>query len=298
MKAYQIPIGILVLFALLIVSPVGDVLAQRGGGLRADLTEEQRAAIHEKVEKMRSQDATREEIHAARREMLEGYGIKLPENRGQGRSRKGFWANLTNEQREAIKQNIAELKEQGASQEEIRAARAEMLQGFGIELPVRCGQGHVRRGLRVDLTKEQRAAIREKREEMRSQGATREEIRSVVDELLKGHGINMPEQSGSSEIMSSETASAGLIAYSYPNPFGSEVNISYALNAQSDVRIQICDVTGRLIRSFEMGVQEPGTYSVHWDGTYENGTETTSGVYWYRIEAETQTVSKRMTLLR
>jgi hypothetical protein len=94
MKVYRMPIGILVLFALLILSPTGGVLAQhhhgRGGshgpvgpapghgGFWAELTEEQREAIHEKMEELHSQEATHEEIHAAVQEMLEEWGIELP----------------------------------------------------------------------------------------------------------------------------------------------------------------------------------------------------------------------------
>jgi DNA-binding transcriptional regulator YhcF (GntR family) len=43
------------------------------------LTEEQRAALHEMVSEMREAGSTREEIHAAVRALLEGWGIELPE---------------------------------------------------------------------------------------------------------------------------------------------------------------------------------------------------------------------------
>ena len=46
----------------------------------------------------------------------------------------GFWAKLTAEQREAIHNKIKEMRDQDASREEIKAAVAEMLKGYGIEL--------------------------------------------------------------------------------------------------------------------------------------------------------------------
>ena len=44
------------------------------------MSEEQRKAVHDKVREMREAGTSREEIHAAIREMLEGFGIELPES--------------------------------------------------------------------------------------------------------------------------------------------------------------------------------------------------------------------------
>ena len=214
------------------------------------------------------------------------------------------------------------MRSQGATREEIRTAVREMLEGWGIEVPERPGEGHPGGhshgrgrggGFWADLTEEQREAIHEKREELRSQGATREEIHAAIREMLEGYGVELPnhpgstsggtssseEMSASSGTMSSEGTSTDFILQtkSYPNPFSRETGITYTLNAPADVRVQIHNVAGRLVRNFEMGAQQPGTYSVHWDGTYENGAPVTSGVYFYQIKAGTQTISKPMILL-
>ena len=54
--------------------------------LGAQLTEEQREAVHAKVQEMRESGASQEAIHEAVRSMLEGYGITPPEGRPEGRS--------------------------------------------------------------------------------------------------------------------------------------------------------------------------------------------------------------------
>jgi hypothetical protein len=46
---------------------------------RADLTDEQRTAIRERVGEMRRTDATREEIRTAVMEMLKEYGVQIPD---------------------------------------------------------------------------------------------------------------------------------------------------------------------------------------------------------------------------
>ena len=110
----------------------------RGYGLNLhdSLTDEQRTALHEKVTEMREAGATREEIRETRREMLEEYGVELPENWGE---RRGYGLNLhdslTEEQRTALHEKVTEMREAGATREEIRAARREMLEKYGIEVP-------------------------------------------------------------------------------------------------------------------------------------------------------------------
>jgi DNA-binding transcriptional regulator YhcF (GntR family) len=114
-----------------------------------------------------------------------------------GHEGKGFWADMTQDQRGDVQDMIKEMKDQGATREEIRAAVVEMLEGYGIEVPEDWpgpfGPGHGRGGFWKDLTKEQREAVREMIKEMRDQSATREEIRAAVVEMLEGYGIEVPE---------------------------------------------------------------------------------------------------------
>jgi len=110
----------------------------QGGGmnLHDSLTEEQHTALHDKATEMREAGATREEIQKARREMLEGYGVELPENWGK---RSGYGLdlddNLTEEQQTALHDKVTEMKEAGAAREEIQKTVGAMLEGYGVELP-------------------------------------------------------------------------------------------------------------------------------------------------------------------
>ena len=186
--------------------PIG--FGHRKAGFKANLTDEQREAVREKKEEMRSQGATREEIHAAVTELLEEYGIELPENwdrrhgpKGFGHGHRGFWADLTDEQRETVREKIKEMRDQDATREEIHAAVTEMVKGYGIDLPedwkgprgFRGDFGPGPFGFCADLTDEQREAIHDKIKEMRDQDATHEEIHTAVAEMLKGYGVDLPE---------------------------------------------------------------------------------------------------------
>lgn len=65
----------------------------RGNGVGyyfcADLTDEQRTAIHDKVVEMREAGATREKIRTAVAEMLEEFGVELPEDWAEYRGIRG-----------------------------------------------------------------------------------------------------------------------------------------------------------------------------------------------------------------
>jgi DNA-binding transcriptional regulator YhcF (GntR family) len=276
------------------------------GGFGANLTDEQRQAVQEKIKEMRSQGAKREEIHAAVAEMLKGYGIEVPEPKDWAGPPDGggFLKDLTKEQREAVQAKIKEMRDQGAKREEIHAAVTEMLKGYGIEVPENWAGLHGRGdfgpglgGFWKDLTKEQREAVHEKIKEMRSQGATREEIRSAMAEMIQGFGIQSPQDSGS---VSSGTASAvpNITAQSYPNPFNPETEISYTLPENSYVSVTIFNIQGQKVKRLVNEYQPAGTKKVVWDGRDENGEGVASGIYFYRIEAGSHTMTNRMVLLK
>lgn len=95
--------------------------------------------------------------------------------------------NLTDEQREAIKLRVQELREAGATREEIRAEITAMLQEWGIELPA---FQHRRELWLGSLTEEQRAEIRQIVQD------TREETRAKITAKLEEWGVEVPEFQG------------------------------------------------------------------------------------------------------
>ena len=140
---------LLVVAVVISLAATGVVYAGMNHGRRGpfgdQLTEEQREAIHTRVQEMRQAGASREEVHDAIRGMLEGYGVTAPEcppeRAREGRGPGGrFGDQLTEEQREAIHTRVREMRQAGASREEIRATVHEMLTGFGIE-PPDCPEG-------------------------------------------------------------------------------------------------------------------------------------------------------------
>jgi hypothetical protein len=80
----------------------------------------------------------------------------------------------------------------------------------------------------------------------------------------------------------------------YPNPFNPSTSIKFALNEQAEISLSIYSLTGelveKLISSSEFGA---GTYSITFDAS-----KLASGTYIYTITNGSQSISKKMTLLK
>jgi len=72
------------------------------------------------------------------------------------------------------------------------------------------------------------------------------------------------------------------LAQNFPNPFNSTTTIEYQISEKMIVKIAIYDITGRVIKMFQKN-QEPGIYTLSWDGKNNNGYSLPSGVYIYRM---------------
>ncbi|MFQ6042309.1 MAG: fibronectin type III domain-containing protein, partial [Candidatus Poribacteria bacterium] len=88
------------------------------------------------------------------------------------------------------------------------------------------------------------------------------------------------------------------LAQNFPNPFNPETWIPYELAEESEVRISIYDVQGKLVRTLYLGHKEIGRYfskdkAAYWDGRNDLGEKAGSGIYFYQIQAgDFQTVRK------
>ncbi len=84
----------------------------------------------------------------------------------------------------------------------------------------------------------------------------------------------------------------------YPNPFNASTKISYRLREPALTKLEIFNLRGELVRSLVNEVQSPGSYQVNWDGTDSEGTEVSSGLYFYRLTSGEVSQTQKMSLLR
>jgi hypothetical protein len=83
-----------------------------------------------------------------------------------------------------------------------------------------------------------------------------------------------------------------------PNPFNPSTRIGFSLASRSDVRLEIYDIAGRLVKRLLQAELPGGDHAVQWNGRDDGGNEVASGVYFYRFVAGDFESSQRMVLLR
>jgi hypothetical protein len=83
-----------------------------------------------------------------------------------------------------------------------------------------------------------------------------------------------------------------------PNPFNPSTSIGFHLPERSRVRIDVYDVTGRLMATLLDGVCPGGSHTVEWNGLDRAGSRVSSGVYFYRLVAGKSVLTRKMVLLR
>ena len=89
----------------------------------------------------------------------------------------------------------------------------------------------------------------------------------------------------------------------YPNPFNPETWIPYQLSNTSDVQITIYDTKGVIVRTLGLGHQTAGYYTnrsraAYWDGRNGLGENVASGVYFYQLQADDVSHTRKMVILK
>ena len=94
-----------------------------------------------------------------------------------------------------------------------------------------------------------------------------------------------------------------VLGQNFPNPFNPETWIPYQLSRDSDVMIKIYDISGSKIRSLNLGRKSIGSYmtsatAAYWDGKNDTGEHVSSGVYFYTLQTEGFSATRRMVILK
>ncbi|HEX76458.1 MAG TPA: T9SS type A sorting domain-containing protein [Dehalococcoidia bacterium] len=122
---------------------------------------------------------------------------------------------------------------------------------------------------------------------------------AYVEEELANRGIETccfplwwPKH-GQHEIASVAEPAEFSLGQNRPNPFNPTTTIDYSLPQESHVKIAVYNTLGQQVDVLVDAVQPTGHHSLGWDAS-----GLASGVYFYRIETEGYTESKRMFLLK
>jgi hypothetical protein len=83
------------------------------------------------------------------------------------------------------------------------------------------------------------------------------------------------------------------LSQNYPNPFNPVTNIRYSIPQDGNVTFKVYDMLGNEVAEYVNGFQKSGIYTVTFDGA-----DLASGVYYYKLEANNFSETKKMMLVK
>ena len=84
----------------------------------------------------------------------------------------------------------------------------------------------------------------------------------------------------------------------YPNPFNPSTTISFSLSKAEQIKLQVYNVKGQLVKTLIDGSKESGFHNVVWNGEDNNFSKVSSGIYFYKLETSTGNEIKKMLLMK
>ncbi|MGB2990078.1 MAG: FG-GAP-like repeat-containing protein [Candidatus Zixiibacteriota bacterium] len=88
------------------------------------------------------------------------------------------------------------------------------------------------------------------------------------------------------------------LSQNYPNPFNPRTSIRFALPQDAHVSLTVYNVLGQKVVTLVDEEQPAGYETVWWDGKDATGDEVSSGIYFYRLEADEFLEVKKMLLVK
>lgn len=83
------------------------------------------------------------------------------------------------------------------------------------------------------------------------------------------------------------------LSQNYPNPFNPSTTITFSLNKQEQVTLEVFNMTGQLVETISNKLYSSGSHSVTLQADH-----LASGVYFYRLKTRTLLLTKKFTLIK
>ena len=105
--------------------------------------------------------------------------------------------------------------------------------------------------------------------------------------------INIKKSTGIDDELNNNLPQVFELSQNYPNPFNPSTKISFALPTKTNVRLEIFNLLGQKVANLAQGEMEAGYHEVNW-----NAGSSPSGVYFYRLITDEQSLTRKMMLLK
>jgi len=88
------------------------------------------------------------------------------------------------------------------------------------------------------------------------------------------------------------------LSLAYPNPFNASTTIEYTLPVDKQIKVQVYNTMGQVVRTLVNARMPAGTHRIVWDGMDNAGRAVASGMYLYTLEYGNFKQVQRMTLMK
>ena len=83
------------------------------------------------------------------------------------------------------------------------------------------------------------------------------------------------------------------LSQNYPNPFNPVTSISYSVPSEGSISLKVFDLLGEEVAAIVEGEHQSGNYTVQFDGS-----QLSSGVYFYKLTSRDYTLTKKLILMK
>lgn len=120
-----------------------------------------------------------------------------------------------------------------------------------------------------------------------------QDLRSGTNTDIYFHHLN-----GNGQVLSVPGGNQALsMARAWPNPFLESVRLAFVLPAAAAVRLEVFDIRGRSIRTYQPGLLAAGEQALAWDGRSTDGRAAGPGIYCLRVTGPGIALSRRVVRL-
>jgi len=94
------------------------------------------------------------------------------------------------------------------------------------------------------------------------------------------------------------TPAITMLKQNYPNPFNPETSIGFNLPKGGFATLSVYNTKGQLVKTLVNGMTPAGDHRVVWNGKDINGSAVASGLYFYKLNANGKTETRKMMLMK
>lgn len=88
------------------------------------------------------------------------------------------------------------------------------------------------------------------------------------------------------------------LSQNYPNPFNGQTRINFIASKQKQAELIVYNILGQKVKTLFNDLAKIGLNTANWNGKNENGTDVSSGVYYYVLKIGEENLSRKMILLK